>query len=94
MGDRHVKSDEKKKITYMDSTNLYGHSMSQMLPYDEIKIEKDICLGEILNTPDDNGIGYFLKADLKNPDYTKEKTKNFPSCPGNKIFIPINIMII
>ena len=22
----------------MDATNLYGHSMSQMLPYDEIKM--------------------------------------------------------
>ena len=32
MGDRYVKSDENKKILYMDATNLYGHSMSQMLP--------------------------------------------------------------
>ena len=38
-GDRYVKSDENKKILYMDATNLYGHSMSQMLPYDEIKFE-------------------------------------------------------
>ena len=59
MGDRYVKSDENKKITYMDATNLYDRSMSQMLPYDEINFEKDICLGEILNTPDDNEIGYF-----------------------------------
>ena len=34
MGDRYVKSDEKKKISYMDATNLYGHSMSQFLTYD------------------------------------------------------------
>ena len=32
MGDRYVKSDENKKILYMDATNLYGHSMSQPLP--------------------------------------------------------------
>ena len=38
MGDRYVKSDENKKITYMDATNLYGHSMIQPLPYDEIEI--------------------------------------------------------
>ena len=31
MGDRYVKSDENKKIVYMDATNLYGHSMSQSL---------------------------------------------------------------
>ena len=38
MGDRYVKSDENKKIIYMDATNLYGHSMSQFLPYDEIEM--------------------------------------------------------
>ena len=34
MGDRYVKSDDLKKILYIDATNLYGHSMSQFLPYD------------------------------------------------------------
>ena len=38
MGDRYVKSDENKKILYIDATNLYGHSMSQLLPYDEIEM--------------------------------------------------------
>ena len=57
MGGRYIQSDENKKIIYIDATNLYGQSMSQMLPYDEIKFEKDICLEEILNTPGDNEIG-------------------------------------
>ena len=34
MGDPYVKSDEIKKILYMDATNLYGQSMCQPLPYD------------------------------------------------------------
>ena len=38
MGDRYVKMNETKKIFYMDSTNLYGHSMSQPLLYDEIEM--------------------------------------------------------
>ena len=38
MGVRYVKSDENKKILYIDANNLYGHSMSQMLPYDEIEM--------------------------------------------------------
>ena len=38
MGDRYVKSDENEKIFYIDDTNLYGHSMSQFLPYDEIEM--------------------------------------------------------
>ena len=38
MGDRYVKSDENKKMLYMDATNLYGHSICQLLPYDEIEM--------------------------------------------------------
>ena len=68
----------------MDATNLYGPSIPQMLLYDEIKFENDICLGEILNTPDDNEVGYFLSNDLKYPIFIKEKTKKFPFCPENK----------
>ena len=88
MGDRYVKSDENNKILYIDATNLYGHSMSQFLPYDEIKFEKDISLEQILNTPDDNDIGYFLEVDLKYPDNIKQKTKYFPFCPENKKIDP------
>ena len=90
MGDRYVISDENKKILDMDATNLYGHSMSQMLPYDEIEMwhgDPDKYwnwLDEILNTPDDNEIGYLLEVDLKYPDNIKEKTKQFPFCAENK----------
>ena len=42
-------------------------------------------LEEILNTPDDSDIGYFIEADLRYPDNIKEKTKNFPFCPENKL---------
>ena len=82
--DRYVKTDENKKILYIDATNFYGHSMSQMLSHDEIKFEKDICSEQILNTPDDNEIGYFIEVDLKYPDNIKKKTKNFPFCPENR----------
>ena len=90
MGDRYVKSDENQKIKYIDATNLYGHSMSQMLPYDEIEMwhgDPDkywSWLDVILNTPDDADIGYFLEVDLKYPDNIREKTKHFPFCPDNK----------
>ena len=40
MGDRYVKSDEEKKILYIDANNLYGYAMCQYLPYDEIKIDE------------------------------------------------------
>ena len=100
MGDRYIKSDEDNSILYIDATSLYGHSMSQMLPYDEIEMwhrhpdKYWNWLDEILNTPDDSYIGYFLEVDLRYPDNKKEKTKNFPFCPENKKKIQINIMNI
>ena len=42
MGDRYIKSDDNKKILYIDATNLYGNSMSQPLPFDEIKFDKNV----------------------------------------------------
>ena len=94
MGDRYVKSDENKKILYIDANNLYGHSMSQPLPYDEIKFDKSIKLEDILNTPDDSDIGYFIEVDLKYPDKIKQKTKNFPFAPVKKKLILMTLMII
>ena len=90
MGDRYIKSDENNKILDMDATNLYGHSMSQPLPYDEIKYDNNIKLEEIVNTPDDSDIGYLVEVDLKYPDDIKEKTKYFPFAPVNKKINPDN----
>ena len=90
MGNRYVKSDEDNNILYIDATNLYGHSMSQLLPYDEIEIwhghpdKYSNWLDIILNTPDNSEIGYFLEVNLKYPDNIKQKTKYFPFCPENK----------
>ena len=84
LGNRYIKSDDNKRILYIDANNLYGHSMSQPLPYDEIKFDKNVKLEDILKTPDDGDIGYFIEVDLKYPDNIKEKTKNFPFCPENK----------
>ena len=94
MGDRYVKTDENNKIIYADATNLYGHSMSQFLPYDEIEMWHGDpnklwrWLDIILNTLDDNEIGYFFEVDLKYSDNIKEKTKYFPFCPENKQIDP------
>ena len=90
MGDRYVISDEKKKILYKDANDLYGHSMSESLPYDEIKFDNIVKLEDILNTPDDSDIGYFIEVDLKYPDNIEEKTKHFPFAPLNKKINPDN----
>ena len=90
MGDRYVKSDDNKKIIYMDATNLYGYSMSQLLPFDENDMwhrHPDLYMNkleEIINAPDDSDKGYFIEVDLKYPDDIEEKTTNFPFAPENK----------
>ena len=58
--------------------------MSQILRYDEIKFDKNVKLEDILNTPDNSDVGYFVEVDLTYPDNLKEKTKNFPFGPENK----------
>ena len=62
--------------------------MSEPLPYDEIEFDNKIKLEDVLNTPDDSDIGYFIEVDLKYPDNIKEKTKNFPFAPENKKINP------
>ena len=84
MGDRYVISDENKKILYADAINLYGHSLSESLLYDETKLDNNVESEDIINTPDDSDIGYFVGFDLKYLDKLKQKTKILPFAPVNK----------
>ena len=90
MGDRYVKSDGNKKILYVDANSLYGQSMSQALPYDEIKFDKNVKFEDILNSPDDSVVGYFIEVDIKHPDNIKQKTKHFPFAPVNNKINPVD----
>ena len=71
LGDCYVKSDDNKKIKYLDATNLYGNSMSQHLAYDEIEMwngHPDLFMNELekfLMTPDDSDIGFLVEVDLR-----------------------------
>ena len=99
MGDRYVKSDAIKKIIYIDATKLYGNTMSQVLPYDEIELWQRHPglflnkLEEVLITSDDSHIGYFIEVDLKYPHNTKNQ-RFFHFIQKTKSFLKINIMII
>ena len=84
MGDRFVKSDENKKTLFVDAKNLRGQAMCQPLRYDETKFDNNVKLEDILKTPDDNDVGYFIEVDLKFSDKRKGRTKHFPSALGNK----------
>ena len=62
--------------------------MSESLPYDEIKFDNNVKLEDILSTPDDSDIGYFVEVDLKPLGKRKEKTKHFPFALVNKKINP------
>ena len=65
--------------------------MSQPLPYDENKFDRNKNLEDLLNTPDDSDIGYFLEVDILYPFNIKETIKNFPFDPEIKIINPDKI---
>ena len=88
MGDRHVISDENKKIIYRDASNLYGQSMSEPLPYGEINFGNNVKLEGILSTPDDSDVGHFIENDWNFSDIIKEKTNHFPFATVNEKINP------
>ena len=96
MGDRYVKLDDNKKILYTDATNVYEHSRSEPLHYDEIEMwhgHPDLYMDkieEVLITPDDSDIGYFVEIDLKYPDKIEEKIKKFPFFLEIKVILKDN----
>ena len=85
MGYRYVVSDDNKKILYGDANNLCGHSMFQIVLFDEIEMwhgHPDLYMNkleEILNSPEDNDIGCFVEVKAiptdKHNDFMKKKTK-------------------
>ena len=54
----------KSNILCIDANTLYVLSMPQPMPVDELKFDRNGKLKEILNTPDDSDIGYFIEVDL------------------------------
>ena len=94
MDDKYVESSDTKKILYIDGKNLYGHSMCQPLPFDEIKFDKNVTLEDILNTKDDSDIGYFIGVDLSYPDNTKREQKTFQMLVKLKKLILIFLVIL
>ena len=79
IGDRFV-IEKIRNILSVDANSLYGHSMTQTLPYDEFKFDRNVKLDNILKIDNDSDFGYLLRVDLKNPDNLKKnKTLSFLS---------------
>ena len=91
MEDRAVKSDDNKKILYIDANSLYGHSMSHLMM--KLSLIR-IVIEDLSNTLDDSDTGYIIEVDIKYPDKIKEKTKNFTFfLKVKKLFLIISLHI-
>ena len=83
------KNIESSYIEYLDLNNLYGWAMSQKLPGNDFKWEKQEELSKFnevfIKNYDENGdIGYFFEVDI---DYMKELSnlhKDFSFLPESK----------
>ena len=69
-------------IIYLDMNNLYGHAMSQYLPYGGFKWVKntDELVNKILNKKDSLH-GYFLEVDLDYPQNLHIDHSDYPLAP-------------
>ena len=72
-----------KYINYLDMNNLYGHAMSQYLPYGGFKWVKitNQIVNRILNKKNNSLHGYFLEVDLDYPKNLHEDHSDFPMAP-------------
>ena len=89
MGDRYVISNENKKMLYFDANNIYGHSMSQTLPFDATKCDRSVKLEDKLTIPDESDNEYFREIDKKYSVIIKKKLKNFDFVQWKKWFLVI-----
>ena len=65
-------------IMYLDCNNLYGHAMSQLLPYDNYHwlTDKEVSTFNIFEC--NPNYGYFLEVDLSYPQHLHNKHSDYP----------------
>jgi hypothetical protein len=77
---------KKNYIMYLDVTNLYGYSMTQLLPSGNFRFYNDDEIEIIYNNinllwENDSKKGYILEVDIDYPEYLFEKHIDLPFAP-------------
>ena len=73
-----LKTISNKFIMYLDANNLYGHSMTKLLPYKNFKWSDDLTLD-----PKNLQTGIY-EVDIEIPKELYDKFKDYPLCPEIK----------
>ena len=83
------KEKPENHIIYLDMNNLYGHAMSQYLPYANFKWVKNIdkIKQKLMNIKSNSSTGYVLEVDLEYPQELYDIHNDYPLAP-EKINIP------
>ena len=86
---RYSEASKNVNILYLDMNNLYGHAMSQYLPYASFKWVKNIdkIKQKLMSIKSNCSTGYALEVDLKYPQKLHDIRNGYPLAP-EKINIP------
>ena len=81
-------------IMYLDCNNLYGHSMSQSLPYSGFSwmIDKEISKIDLEKYKADGKKGLILEVDLEYPQELHDLHNNYPVAP-EKVKVSNNMLL-
>ena len=85
----HDKEKPKNYIIYLDMNNLYGHAMSQYLPYADFKWVKnmDKIKQKLMNIKSNSSTGYIIEVYLEYPQESHDNNNDY-SLATEKINIP------
>ena len=80
---RYSEASKNEHILYLDINNLYGHAMSQHLPYADFKWVKNIDKIEqkLMQIKKDSSTGYVLEVDLEYPQELHDIHNDYPLAP-------------
>ena len=86
---RYIEASKNVNILYLDMNNLYGHAMSQYLPYANFKWVKNIdkIKQKLMNIKSNSSTGYVLEVDLEYPQKLHDIHNDYPLAP-EKINVP------
>ena len=90
INEKYSEASRNKHILYLDRNNLYGHAVSQYLPYANFKWVKNInkIRQKLMNIKSNSSTGYTPEVDLEYPQELHDIHNDYPLAP-EKINIPI-----
>ena len=70
---------------FIDVTSLYAGTMQQLMPSGDYKWNTSITLQEVLDTPTDSPLVYFVEVDFLYPNSLHDAHNGLPLAPDKKI---------